>query len=334
MPSDPRVLEALALFAEPIGRFRSAISTTLEEVRGELASIRSDTSGQVERLKTQLGRFAEGRVDVSRLTAVIGSRAADPAAQQRLEAAYDTLQDVAAHGNDLFCVHVPPGSAAGIAIGSQLAAIGRAFGAARIAASARGIPTTLGMSDHQALGRFPFAEWSAAERRLAPPLVVSVTGRDLNAAALARFFDGALKVVLVVDGPCAPAPLVRLVTPNVFVTQVHEVSALAPLAAWPGAGIGAVLPPMSSVFTHDPAAGPELWQRLAVTKSRDGHLGRLGGLSAAQQTEEILQLEALAARPSSVAEPAHAPGTVREDPAGRLAAWLLHQADLAGTPEA
>jgi hypothetical protein len=112
------------------------------------------------------------------------------------------------------------------------------------------------------------------------------------------------------------------------------VKALATLAAWPGPGTGALLPPTSSVFTHDPAAGPELWQRLAVAKSRDGHLGRLGGLSAAQQTEEILQLEAMAAPPAAPTAPlGTTPVASAADPTDRLAAWLLQQANLTGAQE-
>jgi hypothetical protein len=40
-----------------------------------------------------------------------------------------------------------------------------------------------------------------AERLLAPPLVVEVERRDLHAAGLAEYLDGAQKIVLVVDGP-------------------------------------------------------------------------------------------------------------------------------------
>ena len=332
MPSDPRVRDALALLAQPIGRFRSAVTTTLEEVRAHLRASQAGAAERAEHLKSQFGRFADGRLDLSRLAPVLtGGRRCDPVERARLEAAFDTLQDIAAHDAEAFCLHVPTGTAVDVAVGAKLAALGRAFGAARVAASARGLGTVLGMTDEQATSRFPFAEWTAAERRLAPPLVVSASGHDLNVAALARFLDGGLKILLIVDGPCAPAPLVRLITPNVFVAQVHEVRDAEAIGDWPGAGIAAVVPPAGAVFVHDPAAGAAMHQRLTVTKSQDGQRARIGELSAAQQNEEILQLESLAATPA--VSPAWLP-TPAEAPApdvDRLAAWLLRQADLSDT---
>ena len=329
MRSDPRVRDALALLAQPIGRFRSAVAATIEEVRTELSASQADAAERAEHLKAQFGRFADGRLDLSRLAPVLtGDRRSDPAERARLQAAFDTLQDVAAHGDDAFCLRVPADTAVDAAVCTQLATIGRAFGAARVAASARGRGTVLGMPDEQAMSRFPFAEWTAVERRLAPPLVVSVSGHDLNVAALARCLDGGLKILLIVDGLSAPAPLVRLITPNVFVAQVHEVREAEAIGSWPGAGIAAVVPPAGAVFVHDPAAGAAMHQRLTVTKSGDQPRARIGELSAAQQTEEILQLQALAARPDV---PPAWPPTPAEAPApdvDRLAAWLLRQADL------
>jgi hypothetical protein len=331
MPSDPRVLQALDLFTGSIDRFRSAVVATLEEVRGALAVARGNGLDRAERLKTQLGPFADGRVDLSRLAAVLqGERGLDPGAERRLQAAYETLQDIASRGRDLFCVAVPAGTPLVTAVTAQLASIGRAFGAARVAASAHGVEAVIGMSDEHAMTRFGFQEWSSAERRLAPPLIVSVSGRDLNAGALTSVLDGSLKLLLIIDGPCAPVPLVRLITPNVFVMQAHEVEALKALDGWPGAGIGALMPPTGARFVHDPAAGPELWRRLIVTRSRDGHLSRIGGSSAAQQAEEILQLEALAARPSpEPAIPVSVPEVANtDDRIEQLTAWLLQQANL------
>ena len=331
MPSDARVLGALDLFAESIDRFRSAVVATLEDVRGALALARSHGMDRTERLQTQLGPFADGRVDLSRLAAVLdGERGLGPVAERRLQGAYETLQDIAVRGPDLFCVAVPAGTPVVTAVSAQLAAIGRAFGAARVAASARGAEATIGMSDEQAMARFGFSEWSSAERRIAPPLIVSANGRDLNAGGLASVLDGSIKIVLVVDGPCAPVPLVRLITPNLFVMQAHEIEELQALAAWPGAGIGALMPPTGRRFVHDPAAGPALWQRLVVSLSRDGQVSRIGGSSAGQQVEEILQLEALAAQSSAyVALPVSTPmASNTEDRIQRLAAWLLQHGSL------
>ena len=331
MPSDPRVLQALDLFAGSIDRFRSAVVATLEEVRGALAVAQGNGMNRAERLKTQLGPFADGRVDLSRLAAVLGGeRGLDPVAERRLQAAYETLQDIASRGRDVFCVAVPAGTPIVTAVAAQLAAIGRAFGAARVVASARGVGTVIDMSDEHAMARFGFHEWSSGERRIAPPLIVSVSGRDLNVGALTSVLDGSLKILLLVDGPCAPAPLVRLITPNVFVMQTQEIEELKALDGWPGAGIGALMPPTGGRFVHDPAAGPALWQRLTVIRSRDGQLSKIGGSSAAQQVEEILQLEALATRPSpEPALPVSVPQSSNtEDRIERLAAWLLQQADL------
>ena len=333
MPSDPRVLQALDILRGSIDRFRSSVGATLEEVRGELATSRSGSEGRVEQLRRQFGPFAESRVDLTRLATVLEvGRGLDLHSQQRLEAAYDTLQDVAARGPELFCVEVPSGTGVGMAVSAQLAAIGRVFAAARIATATRGVATVLGMSDEHALARFPFSEWNAAERRLAPPLVVMTAGRDLNVGTLSRFLDGSVKIVLVVDGPCAPAPLVRLISPNVFVMQAHDVEELQPLSTWPGTAICAVMPPTGAAFVHDPAGGGELWQRLTVRQSRDGRLARIGGLSPAQQDEEINQLKALATPPSPAAPVLTGDSSSHAiDPADRLATWLLRQADFATT---
>jgi hypothetical protein len=325
------VLRALDLFAASIDRFRSVVVATLEEVRGTLAAAHNNGIGRAERMKMQLGPFANGRVDLSRLAAVMeGEPGLDHVAERRLQMAYETLQDVASRGRDFFCVTVPAGTPVVTAVTAQLAAIGRAFGAARVAASARGDETVIGMSDEHALMRFGFQEWTSAERRIAPPLIVSVHGRDLHVGALSSVLDGSLKIVLVVDGPCTPAPLVRLITPNVFVTQAFEIDALHALLGWPGAGIGALMPPIASCFVHDPAGGPELWQRLTVIRSRDGRMSRIGGFTATQQAEEILQLEALAARPApELTLPVSVPTSSHtEDRVDRLAAWLLQRANL------
>ena len=72
MPSDARREAALRTLAAPIEHFRSAVARTLEEVRGDLAAHRSGTAGRAAQLATELGRFAEGRIDVGRLAAVLG----------------------------------------------------------------------------------------------------------------------------------------------------------------------------------------------------------------------------------------------------------------------
>jgi hypothetical protein len=179
---------------------------------------------------------------------------------------------------------------------------------------------------------FPFAEWNATERRIAPPLVVMVDGKDLNVAGLAEFLDGALKIVLIVRGSSSPAPLVRLITPNTFVVQAVDHSALERLARWEGPGIAALMSETAARFEHDPgAAASELFTVGFLPEPKV--LKPMGGISASQQTEELEQLKTLCE--SARVAMAGAGTTAKEsasgtaDPADKLAAWLLQRADLA-----
>jgi hypothetical protein len=333
MPSDPRVTRALDLFAAPIEHYRSAVAATLEEIRGQLESGRSDEDGRARRLQQQFGQFGGGRIDAGRLSLVLGDRQVlDAAALRRLERASDTLRNLLSRGESLFHVEVAAGMDAAACLRRHLGQVGRAFAAARIARSAHtGAPS--GLDELKALDSFGFSEWSSAERLLAPPVVVSLAGADLVAGALAPFVDGHQKILLVVDGFCTPAPLVRLVTPGVLVVQGHELPELQALATWAGAGVGALVPIWSARFAHDPAAGPESWQRMSVHLSRDWRIKRIGGFSADQQREELRQLELLATPPPvATRTPATAapPASTDVDRADRLAAWLLQHADLAG----
>jgi hypothetical protein len=125
-----------------------------------------------------------------------------------------------------------------------------------------------------------------------------------------------------------------LITPGVLVIQAHEMKELEPVARWPGTAVAALMPPAAARFTHDPAAGPALWQRLSVTTGSDARLARLGPLSAGQQHEELQQLHALATRPAVVAAATgDASVEPRIDAADRLAAWLLQQAHLSPVGE-
>ena len=210
-----------------------------------------------------------------------------------------------------------------------------------------------GLDERRALDAFPFAEWTSAERALAPPLVVRVNGVDLVAGALAPLLDGAVTLLLIVEGFCPPAPLVRLVTPGVLVLQAHDLSELQRLAGASCPAVGALVPLWAVRFVHDPAAGPECWQRMSVHHARDWRIKRVGPFGPEQQQEELAQLEALARVPRIV-PPALAgaafPGgdatgasATPDEPGGRtgasstdsrapdierLAAWLLQQANL------
>jgi hypothetical protein len=94
----------------------------------------------------------------------------------------------------------------------------------------------------------------------------------------------------------------------------------------------ALVPPSAACFIHDPNGGRSAWQRLRVW-NRPTTLPRkaLGGLSARQQTEELLQLDALSERPSL--EKAALDSLIPAgsgDPTDRLASWLLDASGLGG----
>jgi hypothetical protein len=164
---------------------------------------------------------------------------------------------------------------------------------------------------------------------MAPPLVVAVDGRDLKAAGLADFMDGAQKIVLVVSGEATPVPLVRLITPGTFVAQTTNSIDLDRLANWDGPGIVAMVPDSAACFVHDPGRGTAASERLEITRlPEDRRRKPVGGVSVKQQSEELLQLKTLGAAQGAVEEPAVAVAAGSTNPVDKLAAWLLTQADL------
>jgi hypothetical protein len=175
-----------------------------------------------------------------------------------------------------------------------------------------------------------FEWWGKAERRAAPPLVVRVDGSDVRAGMLSDFLDSAVHIALVVDGPCAPAPLARLVTPGTLVLQTADATGVDRFSGFDGPAVMALVPPTAACFIHDPNGGRSVWQRLRVW-NRPTSLPRraLGGLSARQQAEELLQLDALAERPSLENAPIESLVPVGSgDATDRLASWLLDAAGL------
>lgn len=341
MPSerDDRVRLALDALASPVQRYRTAVAATVEQVSRQLEAQRASADGRVAQLAAELGPLAAGRVDVEGLASFIGrSEAVEPGALEAMEAALGTLRDLLARGEELFVVRVDGGGRLAEAVAAAFAEAGRAFGAARVVELAKS--GSYRAEEHQGwLAGFPFDAWSRAERRLAPPLVIEVDGRDLRAAGLAEFLDGAVKLVLVVRGEASPAALVRLITPGTFVLQTVDGSGLDRLAAAEGPGVAALVPEGAARFLHDPAAGREPWERLRVDFLPDSPPRRaLGGMSAAQQAEELAQLRALVATPAAgVTAAGVGPGAVGAaappapaDPVDKLAAWLLRQADLSG----
>jgi hypothetical protein len=177
---------------------------------------------------------------------------------------------------------------------------------------------------------FPPNFWNGAEKGFAPPLVVEVEGQDLKASSLGDLLEGTQKIVLVVNGPAAPAPLVRLITPDVTVIQTDDPLELAALSATPGPGIAALMPEGAARFVHAPG-GKTLHERLTVSFLPEKEPGKaLGSISRFQQVEELRQLAALAESVQGPAAPVVQPAAVgaEMDEAGQLAAWLVHQAKL------
>ncbi|MDX1622971.1 MAG: hypothetical protein R3199_03210 [Gemmatimonadota bacterium] len=332
MPSDDRVTGALEAVAKPRSAYRSAVAEAVDAA-GAILDARTAPAGErIDRTRSELGAFARGRVDPEAFAGVFGSEESlDPAAAEALERARKTLRELAGGEAD-FVVAVEPGGDLRAAVAAELAEAGRAFAAARIveAVGVEGRPVPAGID----LDRFGFRRWNGAERRLAPPLVVTVDGADLAAGSLAEFLDGSVRIVLVVRGDSPPAALVRLITPGVLVMQTADPAELERVAAAPGPAVAALVPDSAALFVHDPAGGPTLASRLAVERTPEEEpRARLGGLGAFQQAEELRQLAALASAAPVVELPEPSPdgeGEAPTDPADRLAAWLLSRTDLSG----
>ena len=329
MPSDPRVHDALAQLAAPIAAFRGAAALAAERVRGYLATAAEARDDRVERMRAELGVFAAGRIDAARLAALVGGGATlDAGARRRLERAEGVLRDVASSADEAFVVEVPTGGDVAAAATGALAKLGRAFGAALVAELARSGALD-GASHDGLLDAMAPSAWNRGERLLAPPLVVAVDGADLRAGALAELIDHGMRVVLVIRGACAPAPLVRLVTPGTLVVQTGDAAALARLASFDGPAAAALVPDGAARFVHDPARGESPWQRISIEILPDEPPRRaIGPWSPRQQAEELAQLRALAARPVLAVGAAEASAPAAESPADRLASWLLQQAKL------
>jgi hypothetical protein len=214
-------------------------------------------------------------------------------------------------------------------VGTALAEAGRAFGAVVLAELARG--GRYRAADHdRLLDPLAFRDWNRAERRFAPPLVVSVDGADLNAGALADFCDGREKLVLVVRGPSAPAALARLITPGTLVLQTQDRAGLDRVVAYEGPSVAALVPEGAARFLHDPTAGREPWQRLSVAFLPEAPRRALGGFSAWQMAEDLQQLATLARTPFAIPTLGGGDGTPAlggPEAVERLAAWLLSRSD-------
>lgn len=335
MPSDNRIDEILELLGSARESHLSAIRLAADEMQSYLAVCREGSEELATRAAGELGSFATGRITIQKFaTTFYATQAAPPEATAAVEKALGVLRELEGLGNDLFSITIEPGEELRHSIDTAFARSGRAFGAARVFDLVRTRRYDAEKHD-DLLERFPFHAWNRAERRLAPPLVVSVDGSALSAASLADYLDGSTRMILVVRGPAAPAPLARLITPGTFVAQLSNPADLTKAIDSAAPAIAAIMPEGSALFTHDPAGGREMRDRLVV-HHRPTHEPRraIGRNSAAQQADELRLLDMLttpepAPAPAAVSSSAHpqpsATPSPPADPADRLANWLLQQ---------
>ena len=332
MPSDARFTSALAAMARPIAGFRAILQGALTQAESFRAEQAADSSERARRAGSELGRFAAGRIDPAGFAALFPAvHAADPAAIAALDRAVAILRAITAEGDEAFVVEQPRGARLGATIGDALAQFGRAFGAVILTELIRGGRYQPAEHD-RLLDPHDFRSWSRAERRYAPPLIVSLDGADLQGGALGDFADGQEKLVLVVRGDAAPAPLARCITPGTLVLQTTDGSGLDRVADADGPAIAAVMPEGAAVFLHDPAGGRESWQRLTVRSLGELPRRAVGGTSTWQMAEDRNLLADLARTPFAIPADhgAAAPAIGAGDAVDRVAAWLLGQSGLQG----
>lgn len=333
MLSDPRVQQALAALERPIAEFRALLEGAMRQAECFLDAQQADEPARVERAAAALGLFGAAHVDAARL-ALLDARAVtvDGPSLAALHRAVDILHQMHLRGEGLIVADVRGSARLGGVVESALAMIGWAFGAiivTDLVRSGRYVE-----ADHAALlDPLQFGGWSRSERRAAPPLVVRVAGSAVRASDLAPFADGHVKLVLVVTGDCAPAPLARLITPGTFVMQTTDGAGLERLALFDGPAFGAVMPAGAATFVHDPTLGRESWQRLTVTHLSDAPKKAIGATSTWQMLEELKQLADLARTPFAVPTSGGGamPAMGASDAADRIASWLLSQSGLGGT---
>lgn len=324
MQSDERVAAALAALRPRMAAFRFAVSGALERAGSTLAS--ESGAGQA---RATLGDFGGRLIDADRFAMISsGAGPLDPVAQAAVECAAVVLETFLRAGDEEFVVDVSPGTSLAAAIRGRLATLGSVFGAATVIDQVR--RRTYDPAQYQSLlDGHSFELWSAAERRFAPPLVVSVDGSDLDPFALAPLIDGWVRIILVVREPSTAAPLARLVTPGAFVAQSGDAKVLERVSDFDGPAVIALMNGPEARFVHDPRGGSTLWQRIEVTHMPDVPPRKLPGVrSVWQQRDDLSHLKALVqqpALPANSAEVLVAPGGGSFDPAERLTSWLLDQ---------
>ncbi|MES1259768.1 MAG: hypothetical protein ABUL71_04170 [Gemmatimonadota bacterium] len=331
MPSDPRAAQALAALAQPIAEFRGLVRDALTRAEAFRGAQHAGIGERAARAGAELGRFGEQRIDPARFAVLFAAtREATPAALTTLGTVIETLSTVIGLGDDLFVVDVPSGGHLDSALATALGEIGRAFGAVILTDLIRGGRYDAAQHD-RFLDPLAFTSWNSVERRVAPPLVVTVDGADLRAGELMAFADGREKIILLVRGECAPASLARCITPGTLVLQAHDCGSLERVALFDGPAIAAIVPDGAATFCHDPAAGRESWKRLAIDEAGRIPKRAIGGASVWQMTEELSLLADLARIPMATAERTGGQAPQSSEVVDRIAAWLLGQSELPGT---
>lgn len=325
MPSDARFDAALGAMARPIAEFRALLHGALVQAESFLAADGTDAAGRTVRAAAELGPFAAGRIDAERFATLFPEVPnVSAAALTALTRATAALRTIVERGDDAFRLDLPHGGRLGLKIDLALAELGRAFGAVMVSEAVRG-----GRYDPERhdplLSTIEFHAWGKEARRFAPPLIVSLDGADLHPGALSDYADGRQKIILVLRGASAPAPLARCVTPGTLVLQTIDGTGLDRLAAFDGPAIAAVMPEGSAVFLHDPTAGRDSWQRLTLRTLGEPPLRPLGGMSVWQMNEDRTLLGDLARTPFSIPAAAGAPTPAlgADEAVDRVAAWLL-----------
>jgi hypothetical protein len=329
MQSDERVNAALSALRPQIALFRYVISGTQERARNTLTS---DSGPNQTRIT--LGDFAAGRIDADRFAMIsAGAPPLDTIARAVVERTVEVLESLLKAGDESFVVDVKEGMRPGDAIRARLAHLGSVFAASALVELVRRRTYDSALHSLPIAGH-PFEKWTTGERMLAPPLIVRARGPNVDAFDLAPLMDGCVRIVLLFDAECAPAPLVRLVSPGTFVAQTSDTKILEKFTDYEGPAVVALLKGSEARFVHDPRAGGATWQRMRVTSMPDTTPRKsLGSRSAWQQRDDLALLK------SFVEPPSLTPGTGRSatsgngvplDPVERLTAWLIEQSPRDG----
>jgi hypothetical protein len=339
MPSDDRTAQALAALARPREAFESALTAAIAELRAFIADQRAPRDMRAAQEAARLGEFATASFDPARFSALVAApEMMDPTRLDRLEQSLSVLTLFAAQGEELYRVRVQHGEDLRDAVRTGLAARGRVFSAAHQAErlrSDRPLPQAptyrqvdgpvayrqWSAAPPESTGLLTFRQWSRLEKSIAPPLLVEVEGGDLQAAGLAEYLDGAQKIVLIVEGAAAPAPLARLIAPGTFIMQTTDPQAVRRLADFDGPGMAAVLPDGCARFVHDPSRGSSMHRRLEIEFLPDA-VSRGAASGSARDLAWLTELAALAAT-AAAADAAPADIEAAAAPADHLAGWLL-----------